>query len=771
MKYILLFLLISMLSNFGPLYSQGRIYTVSNNPDFNITLSTPFKPIDPTMDANLNITTLINELATQHVVVDDDVFFSYEVAFIEDVIYNSPYNLSVASNNSVLVYAHVINDTSGAINYAGSSTVIVGTEPGWLPAYFPFLLPVYMPPIPREVQTGSRLGHTSVDAGTYAAVLATGIGGQYAQIGLQAPSTTATIQILAGNYLLVQAGGTDAFAKIGFGGVAGTTCDNVDVSIFINIEEGNIWLNGAGERAFAQIGNINECNVQLQGNIDVFARSVFVNTPTNGNIFVNGGTEPDSWARIGHYRNSTDIIPNVDIGGYINVIDSSSVVLKSGMLPFANAAIGHYIDLPHDVPCQLSGAIAIEARHWGVFMDASAGGGSPGNFVHIGHFGRTTGTSMTCQDSVYVNTGGDIYAKSGMDPESFAMFGHRAEALVFPLASGDIELNAGDSIEMVASPGAINHAQVGHVAFGGDAHGNITTRAGNRQIYQTIHSNDPTSYVTIGHDGGNISGNIYMVAFDNIEFHSSQNPNGAAVFVRGVDTVQIISHDSIRAVANETGVEISSLNSNSVTLLKAAKDISLISGNSINGAAINSPQADFIICYSGDDILLSQELLNVSHLDGHILLHADKWFIPNELFPSQFSRTGGIQNLAGNQHLFHDSLGVIKFQGNVDPVVLQTVNGNIDINSKSTSGNGSICDLNISDFGSDKVDFNTVNGTVFVRMKLDVNGLPQEMGDSYENIHIEDWVFGTGKLFIDANTAVNVSNSTLSAPEVLLHTN
>jgi hypothetical protein len=695
------------------------------------------------------------------------------LAVIDDVLYNSIYHLTFTSNNNVLLYADVKNDTTGNINLNGLSNVIVGTGIGWLPIYGLTPLPVFPPTIPRGVEVGSLMGNTVVDAAIYAAVVApTGFPGGGTQLGRKSGSTTAHVTVLAGNFLVVQASDIDSYAMIGFGGPSSGATQDVD--IFVNVEEGNIWVTGGSENAFAQIGNRNIGAVSLDGRIDVIARSVAVNTPTFGNTTLQGGTGLGSEARIGHVHSSPE--PLVTVQGNIMLADSSSIILRSGSGLNANAIVGH--SLTNGFDGFIHGPILVEAKLWDIILDASASPGFDSAFCQIGH--RVNTITGHCHDSIYLHAGGSVSCFSGSDMMNSTQIGHYGHE-ANDILSGRIDIDAGDSLVLKSDIGPNNYAQIGHrVRLQGlsQGFGNISIRTGGRQLYDARKANEASSLVQVGHSTDTLSSDIFLLAFNNIDLWSSSSLlDPAEAVINGWDTIQLISNDSINIRSNEANAVVQTNAPGSIVRFDAKEDISLISFAAMEASVI-APHARQIRCRSAGNISLSQQLLDTDLSNGTIWIEADKEYFPDSLFVAQKGRNGSSGpfsplNLGtSNMHIFADLLGVVKFENHALPTQLSTINGNIVVRSKSTSVDGQVTDLNISGLLPFSLNPLTQNGKILIGFGLDVFGQPVDLGDSYQNGRIEEWsAQNTGLFYFNVNNHIDVFTSLIDMKGVVLETN
>ncbi len=753
-------------------YGQSRIFTISNGLDINVTLTSPFQPIDAASDANLNITTLINELALQNVTINEAGLFSFETSVIDDVAYTSPFDLSITSNNNVLIYADLKNDTIGKINLFGLSNVIVGTGITWLPVYNLIPLPVYPPPALRAVEVASLMGSTLVDAAIYAAIVSPVVPAATTQLGRNKGSLLANITILTGNYTLVQGGGLDAHAIVGFGGPMNV--ESHDVDIRINVEEGNIWVTGGDQNAFAQIGNRNSGSFSLLGKLDVTARSVGVNVPMNGNTILEGGFGPHSEARIGHVHTSTDSL--VDVGGRITLSDSSSLVLRAGSGINSDAHVGHRLKC-QDI-ATVSGPISIEARLWAVVLDAASLTFGDSANCQIGHSAAAAQT--LCQDSIFIITGGSLSAFSGTGTMHFTQIGHLGLLGSNDVVDGSIEINTGDSIVLRSDSGTMNYAQIGHhirTAGAGLVTGHLTLRSGGRQLYTSLSANTMESFVKVGHHAGIIFDDAYLLAFDNIDLRSSAMPgNPAEAIIVAADTIRLISGDSINVQSNEAAAKISTGTGGAIVLLDALRDISFVSVAGME-SAIDAPLAKEIRVRTADDIRITQNDLGTILLGGNIYLETDKEYFPDSLYGPQQVRTNyhspfTVFNLgSGNLHAFPDGLGVVKFENAGLPTNISTVDGRIDIRSKSTSVDGTVTDLMISSLLPFSINPMSISGLILIGMDLTAGQLI-DLGDSYENGLIEEWyILNSSELFFNVNQEIDVVNSQIELKSALLQTN
>ncbi len=102
-KLIVILLLTICASSF--IIGQSRIFTISNSPSINVTPFTPFQPIDPTIDANLNILDLVTSLGNGDAEVNESFFFPFEIAVIDDLIYLSPFNLTRTIQGTAIISA------------------------------------------------------------------------------------------------------------------------------------------------------------------------------------------------------------------------------------------------------------------------------------------------------------------------------------------------------------------------------------------------------------------------------------------------------------------------------------------------------------------------------------------------------------------------------------------------------------------------------------------------------------------------------------------
>ena len=748
--------------------SAQQVFTISNNPDFNVTPATPFRPINSAMDANLNITTLINELAIQDVVVDEDVFFNYEMAVIEDVIYVSGFNLNLVSNY-LLLYAHLQNDDIGDVSLFGLSNVIIGTELASLGLYG-LLPPIFMPLSQRVVEVGSLHGSTLVDAAIYAAVLASAIPSAYAQLGRSAASSSAFVSVYAGNYLAVVAGGHGSHAMIGFGGPSLSA--NLDVRIYINVEEGNIYVTGGDLDAFAQIGNRTVGGAIVAGDIRAHARSVQINTPLNGNTILTGGVGPNSESRIGHWHES--LSPLVTVGGRINSLSSAGLTMRTGSADFSSAIVGHRVSCLDDAMAY--GEISVYATYWDVVLDAHSVAGILQSHCQIGHDVNANNGNAT--DSIYIEAGGSVTCLSGVNDYQFTLIGHLGENSN-DFLSGNIEINTGDSVVLISNLNQFNFSQVGHhewINGGLQIDANISIRTGGRQLYTSQLADDISSFVKVGHHNAFSTGDIYLLAFDNIDLRSSKFGPAEAIIFAG-DTLRLTSNDSINIQSEVAEARLFSEVFNAVVQLDAGKDISFISLLGIP-SSIQSPHASEIKIRAADDIKFSQQIIETDLSNGHLWFESDHGYLPGELFGPQIVRngTGGPFGLFGiavnNNHIPIDSIGVIKFENTGLPITLSTQAGDINIHSRSTDVNGAILDLRISDVLPFSIQPMTQTGSILIGFEFDPFNNLIDLGDSYENGIIDQWnTFFNGKLFFNANQTIKVELSEIDINEVLLETN
>lgn len=772
MKTFILFsfsILISMIAT-----AQSRIFTISNAPDINVTATSPFQPVDPSFDANLNITTLINTLSVQDVVVNEAAFFSFETAVIEDVGYTSAFNLSITSNNSLLVYADLKNDSIGDITGIGLSAVVVGCELGFIPFYNLAPAPVFAPPVIQSVEVGSAHGLTLIDAGVYVGVFGTILPGVSSQLGRVVASTTGHITVSAGNHIVVQAGANNSFAVIGFGSQVSGFSGNLDVDIRLNVEEGNIHVVGGGIDAHAQVGNAQQGGISVGGQIDVIARSVFVNVPLFGNVFVEAGPDDGADARIGHWHFGSQPL-DASVTGRINVTDSSSVVLRSGPFAEAHAVIGHYV---HDNQGVIArDPISVEARHYGVLMDGITQSGGPPSHCQIGHRSYSLNDSGLCSDSIYIYTEGWINLLAGTGTDEYVQIGHRGSSNM-DLLTGDIEINAGDSLLAESNQSNNNFVRIGHhTDFSGPTSGHVTVRSGGRQLYDAGLSDNPTGFVHVGHNGFPNSGDVYLLAYQNIDLYGSTIPGGAMVHILGEDTVRLTSADSIQVLGREGGAVISAFGGNSVVDINGAKEVAFVSNGPME-AMIEASTSDLIRVQSNQNVVLSQMLLITSNGLGAIYLESDKEYLPDNLYTQQTARGGksiGALSIGGNLPLFADMLGVVQFQNNGLPVELNTSGGDISIISRETSPDGTVWDITLSDVLPFSANPVTASGTIFIGMEPDINNNPVPLSDSYRRGNIDEWnSVNNGKLYFYVNDCIQSpinQESFIDMQDVLLLTN
>ena len=709
----------------------------------------------------------------KHVIVDDSATANFEIAVVDDVIYSEANNLEIFTINNVLMYADLKNDSTGGVFLEGLTSVVVGTGFSWLPSY-PQLspAPVYAPPVIRDVEIGSADGITSVDGGIYTAVLSPDSAGYRTQVGRKMGSTSASVYVYAGNVVVVQAGEQSSSVHVGFGSVGSGVMTDIDVDISVIVEEGNLWL--VGDIDYALIGNANAGGSLLAGSIYVFAHSVPANIPMNGNIFIHAGSGLGAQSRIGHWR-ITQSSQATDVSGSINAIGSSSVDIRSGLSHAADAAIGH-IGSSGATGADISvlGPINVEGQKWSINLDAAFHGGGSPSHCQIGHTSAATLANGLCQDSIFLFTEGKVNCFAGSGTEEFVLIGHRGYSSVDDL-SGDIEINAGDSIVVASNSGIENFAQVGHYNTGGTGtSGDITIRSGARQLFTSALSDDASSFTRVGHNGNFTTGNIYMLAFENIDLESSIFPGGPPVLIYGVDTVRLTSADSIMAYGNENGVEVTAIGLGCVVDINAANNISFLSSTGPFETLVSGVDASLIRCQSSGDISLSQSDLNTSFTTGEIVLHADKTYLPDELYGNQLVQgTRTVTNLTGNLQINADSFGVVKFENPGGSTWLTTVDGDILIYSAEKDADHIPRDILLTDVLPLSVNPTTQNGTIFINMYIDLSGDPQEFsGGSFRNGIIEEWnPNNNGKLFFDAKNTIDVINSFPHMHTILLHTN
>lgn len=249
------------------------------------------------------------------------------------------------------------------------------------------------------------------------------------------------------------------------------------------------------------------------------------NSPTPGA----GNEGYASFARIGH--GARDLNRGSLLSGDILIEAGNDVTVTGGRSRENYAMIGHggfdNKRVGIDVDNAGIGAAKISVDALGNVV-LNAGSGSVA-YAQIGHVGATHDLSSFTENEIEVTAGGDVTLRGGTGGgtasySSFAMIGHGGDNSDFvgsPVGfAGDIAVNAGGALEMVAGDRNFNFVQIGHGGNGAegnhrgkievvaDGAAGVTLRSGS--------SSNVNSYAQIGHGGtganGDHAGEICVVA-------------------------------------------------------------------------------------------------------------------------------------------------------------------------------------------------------------------------------------------------------------------
>jgi hypothetical protein len=754
------------------LFAQSKMLTISHAADLNITTTTPHQPIDPSFDANLNINTLLNSLTLGNTEVNDGIFFDYEIIVHDDVQYYSPFHLTIYSNNNVLVYAHVVNDTSGNLNLFASDRVVVGTGINWLPVYS-IPIPVHPPLLERPVQAGSLKGSTNIDAGINACVVAPAMPASESRLGLPQATMSANIYIYSGNHILIHGGGPMSPAIVGFGNDA--LVGNVDCPIELTCEEGNLHLIGGTDFAYARIGNQNSGDQLIKGKIVALVNSVPVNLPFNGNVFVEGGTGFGSEAQIGHsHLSATDFI---NISAPVLIDADGSVDLKAGSAMHTRARIGHHLRAKHLVG--VAGPIAIRSGQ-NIFLNSRLHMTGDSAFTQIGHWVQALGGSAI--DSIYLEVGeydGYVGLFGGDTTARYAMVGHSAAHGSLNL-SGNINMIVQSNIEIHAGLGAFSFGQVGHRQIGSNtsgATGAMDIKSGESLIVSSRNAQYSTSSARIGHYVDNYSGQIDILVGDDVWLMGdTSGMSGIYSEIETFDDISVTSGDSIVLIAHTGNAIINTEASNTILSLKALAAIVCRSEGSAE-SMINANNGQLLELMAGESIELMQSDITISSLNGTIYLESDRDYQLGDLWqPLVFSGIGSnpltASNLNGSSPIQSaDDLGVIRFNNQSGPCQLKTQSGNIHVLSKSIDASGVQYDLKISSIDVASLDPVSQNGKILIGMQFSPPSTYVDIPTSYEKALINNWnTSSMADLFLNVNAEIDVLNSSINLKSSLLLT-
>ncbi|MBP9223149.1 MAG: hypothetical protein KBF76_04735, partial [Verrucomicrobiales bacterium] len=359
-----------------------------------------------------------------------------------------------------------------------------------------------------------------------------------------------TVSAAAGN-IVIEAGDTGYFshAQIGHGGRDSDS--DKSGAITVTAAQGDVILRAGGTRGsdhygHAQIGHGGYANGV---GIRAYSDDIRVQSVT-GSVKMTGGDAAFDYVQIGHGGTYNSAGMSVTFSGKVDVLAAEDVLVKAGTADTTYGQIGHGgRRIGGSAETSIGGAVDASAIAVNAGRDVILSGGIRSNSgAKIGHGHNSQALSSFVENKITVDAGRHVELVSAQFgsytgvSSSGTQIGHGGTAATVAGGnsgySGDIVLNAGGKLDLIAGKNAVsyNYALVGHTAYynvRGNHSGDITVNtgmvaglsdygikivAGSRDDAVTAASSY-YSFAGIGHHGhsngaggGDLDGNIEVTA-------------------------------------------------------------------------------------------------------------------------------------------------------------------------------------------------------------------------------------------------------------------
>ena len=428
-----------------------------------------------------------------------------------------------------------------------------------------------------DVNQGNITANISVTAGGNLTLTggtgATGDDGDSAQIGNNDNSGdivlgNVTANITGTTTLTASVASDDVFIGNVGSGSGGSLAGNVVLK-----SGGAVMLAATGNDTVAAIGDVGDANESVNGNVSVNTTGQALTLESNGS---------SSYAQIGDWTQSSS---TGALSGNITVAAGAVGLNANGSSSSAQIGNGNY--LGDETSGSITGNITVNATSVSLNGTAPSGGyeeariGNLGGGIVTGDVAVTTTGDITVADSgfgaasigdfsdpysdsgtyqgegsgtVTVTSGGNIFVTSQADGYSSIEIGGAANGAVNVTAHGNVTEtasggagaligsleyeNGGTNVSVTAQTGQVDiestdvgsRAQVGNIEYlaSGAVSGNVTVKAANASNGNIILSasggdTDPVQIGNTGATGGTVSGNILLVAGNEVELNPTGN--------------------------------------------------------------------------------------------------------------------------------------------------------------------------------------------------------------------------------------------------------
>lgn len=469
------------------------------------------------------------------------------ITITDPILYSSPNNLTILSQNAMNVQAHIQNShpTSGDINlvsgwdgstafdaatfnaetlgttsvFGGSSFVIGGSSAG-------------------AVAVGARSGSTRVYSGSFSFDSFSDFGSPvaYRHLGFRFENGLD----LAGTNL-----GQDAM---------------ITGPVLLRVNSGTFIRGGSSANSYGQIGHVGLELIDSTVRNGIVDASITVESLFN--MTVQPGSPSGTYAQIGHGGEGAE----TSVDGKISVLAGESLDLNSGGTGGGYTQIGHGgLDCDGPKGANTAGSsVSVESGRIDV-----RGGGSADAYSMIGHGGLRADSSITGDAATTANgTGfmlviansGSIAVQGGSGDRCFAAIGHGG-AFTTGMQSSSLFVDALSVLNVMAGNGEDSYAQVGHggrSATGpkGSSFDALNINCGDLSISGGSNSR---GYAQVGNGGHGSTGDATGRIFVTTPVGGFSNKNVNLTTFGGLDAYVQIGHGGARSVgqfgAGSSGVE------------------------------------------------------------------------------------------------------------------------------------------------------------------------------------------------------------------------
>ncbi|MEZ0297464.1 MAG: filamentous hemagglutinin N-terminal domain-containing protein [Candidatus Methylacidiphilales bacterium] len=447
---------------------------------------------------------------------------SGDIAVSSNVLWNSPYSLTLAAHNDIIILADIINSYTGAktaLNDASSNFIagwsgLGGTDFASITANpanygqgtgYGLMGSIYINYIDsnRSVNVGNAVGDVRMAGYDMFMRGSASTPAAFAQVGYRGTTANSNISLLVKNILALLGGNASgSFVQIGHGGSLSTMLDalgNINVSQVAAVG----MMGGSGSGSYVQIGHGGLGSSLRDVSGDILISSFDSANPGMLEMFSDYAAA-SSYMQIGHggLNASLRTVGGED-GSDIVLSGFKTVKLTGGTNANTTAQIGHggtgFIEAAGGT---LDGDIALKGTSTSVYQLTARASG-----VQIGHGGKgaqlqpTTGKININGDQLVMNggTGQDAYIQVGHGGGSTTLTGNIASVY------GGITLRGFSLIQMLGSNGLGAYLQLGHGGLrtlAQSLQGNIVISGKGASSIVLLRSGmNADSYAQIGHGG------------------------------------------------------------------------------------------------------------------------------------------------------------------------------------------------------------------------------------------------------------------------------